>query len=68
MAAKERIMTVQKGTLQDSDRLNDQFWDAVPPHERLAAVWPLVCDFAQWSKTDAGESRLQRSVLRVERR
>lgn len=68
MAAPDRIVTVRKGSLKDNDRLNDEYWAEVPHHERLAMVWDLVCDNAKWSGHDAAEPRLQRSVLRVERR
>ena len=68
MNSRERVVTVRKGTLKDNDRLNDEFWAEIPPHERLAAMWDMVREYSAWRGPDASESRLQRSVLRVERR
>ena len=61
-------MTLRIAPQSDSERLNREYWEGIPPHERLAQVWDLVREYTAWRTPDAGESRLQRSVLRVERR
>lgn len=69
MTARDRVVTVQKGRIEDADRLNAEYWEAIPPNERLAMVWDMVREHPAWTgKPDASQSRLQRSVLRVERR
>lgn len=61
-------VTIRIGTLGDSDALSREYWASIPPVERLAQVWDLVCEYAAWRTPDAGELRLQRSVLRLQRR
>lgn len=68
MPTPERVVTVRKGTLADSDRMSAEFWAEVPPQERMALVWDMVLEHRAWRTPDAGELRFQRSVLRVERR
>jgi hypothetical protein len=63
-----REIAIQKGSLKDSDRLNDEYWAAIPNRERLAMVWDLVRELNAWRTPDAAQSRLQRSVLNVQRR
>jgi hypothetical protein len=41
---------------------------SLEPHERVEAIWPLVCALARIRGIDASELRLDRSVARVERR
>jgi hypothetical protein len=55
--------------LHDDDGAFDrEFWQTIPPHERLALVWDMVLETQSWRGTDGSESRLQRSVCRIERR
>ena len=69
IVSAERVVTVQKGRLEDAGRVNAEFWAAIPPQERLALVWEMVLEYRAWRTPDAGDQpRLQRSVLRVERR
>jgi hypothetical protein len=56
------------GLHADDGSFDRAFWSAVPPQERLAAVWELVLEDLAWRSPDATEPRLQRSVCRLERR
>jgi hypothetical protein len=47
---------------------DDLFWRELGPVKRLEAVWDMVLDAATWKGEDPGQSRLQRSLLRIERR
>jgi hypothetical protein len=47
---------------------DDRFWRELGPVKRLEAVWDMVLEAAVWKGEDLGQSRLQRSLLRVERR
>ncbi|MEQ1892542.1 MAG: hypothetical protein ABL998_08385 [Planctomycetota bacterium] len=47
---------------------DDRFWRELGPVKRLEAVWDMVLEAAVWKGEDPGQSRLQRSLLRVERR
>lgn len=53
----------------DEKRFNIAFWRSVAPGIKLVAAWEMVGEL-KWFKgeTNAGESRLQRSVERLERR
>lgn len=68
MSERDRRVSVRVAAQADAERLNREYWAAIPPHERLAQVWDLVCEYVAWRTPDARQSRLQRSVLRVERR
>jgi hypothetical protein len=45
-----------------------EFWSAVGAEGRFAAAWDMVAETAALRGRDAGELRLQRSVLRSRRR
>jgi hypothetical protein len=64
---QQRQVTVRKGSLAENDQLDREFWLAVSPRDRLAAVWDLVAETLIAQDPDAGEPRLQRSVCRVTR-
>ena len=51
----------------DDGAFDREFWRAVPPAERLELVWQMVEEFEAW-RGDARQPRLQRSVLRFQRR
>jgi len=53
---------------EDDGTFDREFWQTVPPHERLALVWDMVVETQVWRGTDGSEPRLQRSVCRIERR
>lgn len=67
MQERLRRVTVRVVPQADAERLSREYWAAIPPHERLAQVWDLVCEYGAWRMPDAGQPRLQRSVLRIER-
>jgi hypothetical protein len=52
----------------DEREFDDRFWRELGPVKRLEAVWDLVLEASAWKGADPGQSRLQRSLLRVERR
>ena len=52
----------------DDGAFDREFWARVPPHERLLAVWAMALEAQEWRGERAGQSRLQRSVCRLERR
>jgi hypothetical protein len=56
------------GTLHGDDGSFDRdFWARIPPAERLALVWDMALEAQEWRGQGAGQSRLQRSVCRLER-
>jgi hypothetical protein len=52
----------------DDGQFDREFWQSVPRDERVAALWQMVQDWAEWQGVPTHELRLQRSVCRVERR
>jgi hypothetical protein len=66
---KERRAGMSRiGTVHDEDRSFDrEFWVRVPPAERLALVWDMALEALEWRGEGGGQSRLQRSVCRLER-
>jgi hypothetical protein len=61
---RRRLGTGRLIGLHQDDRA---FWNAIPPHERLEAVWDLTLDFLTLQGERFDQLRLQRSVCRVER-
>ena len=56
------------GIVRDEDGSFDrEFWARVPPAERLALVWDMALEAQEWRGEGGGQSRLQRSVCRLER-
>lgn len=53
----------------EEKRFNIDFWRKVSPGDKLVAAWEMVGEIA-WFKgqSHGSESRLQRSIERVERR
>ncbi|MBE3099801.1 MAG: hypothetical protein IMZ44_22010 [Planctomycetes bacterium] len=51
----------------DDGRFDREFWAGIDPTRRLELVWDMVAEFLTWRGLDAAESRLQRSVCRLER-
>jgi len=51
----------------DDGSFDREFWARVPPDARLALVWDMALEAQEWRGQGAGESRLQRSVCRLER-
>ncbi len=52
---------------QNDGQFDREFWQSVPRGERVAALWQMVQDWAEWRGVPIDELRLQRSVCRVER-
>ena len=52
----------------DDGAFDREFWARVPAHERLLAVWAMALEAQEWRGERAGQSGLQRSVCRLERR
>jgi hypothetical protein len=56
------------GTVHDQDRSFDrEFWARVAPVERLELVWDMALESLEWRGQGGSQSRLQRSVCRLER-
>jgi hypothetical protein len=56
------------GTLHGDDGSFDrEFWKRIPPAERMALVWDMALEAQEWRGQGGGQSRLQRSVCRLER-
>lgn len=49
-------------------RLDREFWAAMTPQQRIAAVWPLTVEHWTLKGWDIGEPGLPRTVARVVRR
>lgn len=55
--------------LHDDDGSFDrEFWATIPAQRRLELVWDMVLEYLGWRGLDGDQSRLQRSVCRIERR
>ena len=52
----------------DDGSFDLEFWERIGAEGRFAAAWEMVCEAAAIRGKDGDQSRLQRSVLRVERR
>jgi hypothetical protein len=53
---------------EDDGSFDGAFWQSVPTDQRLELLWDLTLEYSEWRGDDAGQSRLQRSVCRVQRR
>ena len=66
---RRRNVTVRIGRLGvDDQRLDDEWWAAVTPDQRVAMMWDLVLEARVLRGEHGPEPGLQRSVVRVERR
>jgi hypothetical protein len=65
---RERIVVGKTRLGEDDGSFDATFWSALSPEERLEATWQAVLDWAAMRGVDERELRLQRSVVRVERR
>ena len=64
-----RMARVLRNGARDDGSFDIEFWRRVGPDGRFAAVWEMVCEAdAIREVQNAREPRLQRSVLRIERR
>ncbi len=66
---QKRTVTVRVGRLGiDDERMDDEWWQSFTADERVAMMWDLVLEARRWRGEVGDEPRLQRSVVRVERR
>jgi hypothetical protein len=54
--------------LHDQGDLDPNLVEETSSQERMEALWDLTLEYLAWTHPDERESRLQRSVCRVERR
>ena len=63
----------QRGTVrlialhEDDGSFDREFWAAMTPAQRLELVWDMALEHMSWRGLDGDQSRLQRSVCRIER-
>jgi hypothetical protein len=62
-AGTSRVVTLHGG----DGSFDREFWARILPAERLALVWDMALEAQEWRGQSAGQSRLQRSVCRLER-
>jgi hypothetical protein len=68
-SAPKRAVTLRVGRLGvDDAQMDREWWAAFSPDERVAMMWDLVREARRWRGEDGDEPRLQRSVVRGERR
>jgi hypothetical protein len=66
---RERVVMARLAKKASLDRSFDlDFWAAVGAEGRFAATWDMVAETAAMRGRDAGELRLQRSVLHAKSR
>ena len=56
---------VQRGA--EEREFDRAFWQEIPLEERLLLLWEMVLEVQHWKGKAAGQPRLQRSVLRIQR-
>ncbi len=65
----ERRITARLVRQGEQEREFDaQFWRELGPEKRLELLWDMVLEAEVWKGSERGQPRLQRSVLRIERR
>jgi hypothetical protein len=66
---RRRRATIRVSRQGEAEReFDDRFWRDLGPEARLEALWEMVLEVDEWKGTSpGGQSRLQRSILRVER-
>ena len=66
---KPRVIMARKCRISANDQTFDlDFWEAVGPEGRFAAVWGAVVDSVHMGHMDEAELRLRRHVARVVRK
>ena len=53
---------------EEEREFDRRFWHDAGPKARLEAMWDMVLEAEVWKGRSGDQPRLQRSVLRVERR
>lgn len=51
---------------EDDGAFDREFWATVPPPTRLELVWDMALEYLSWRGLDGDQSRLQRSICRIE--
>jgi hypothetical protein len=65
---RRRLGTSRVVGIHDDDGAFDRtFWSADPPHQRLEILWDMTLEYLALQGQRGDQSRLQRSVCRVER-
>jgi hypothetical protein len=52
---------------EDDGSFDREFWAKIPSVRRLELVWDMALEFMSWRGIDGDQSRLQRSICRLER-
>ena len=66
---KKRIVSLRLSRQsQDERAFDDAFWRELGPAARLEALWDMVLEAELWQGRSGDQPRLQRSLLRIERR
>ena len=53
---------------EDDGAFDREHWAGFTPEQKLEAVWQMTLDYLELKGLDASESRLDRTVCRLERR
>ena len=53
---------------EDDGSFDRAFWRSIPAERRLELLWDMTLEYAEWQGNDGAQSRLHRSVCRVQRR
>jgi hypothetical protein len=70
VAVTEKRHVVSKLVRQgeDEEEFDRRFWRELGPSARWEALWDMVFELRAWKGEPGDQPRLQRSVLRIERR
>lgn len=60
------LRLVRRG--EDEREFEREFWSRLTPEQRVECLWDMVLETRELKGLDGDEPRLQRSVLRIERR
>lgn len=61
-------ITISKARFGEEDeRLDREFWERMPPDERVEEAWRLTLELWELKGWDAGEPGLRRPVTRIVR-
>ena len=66
VARTVEVRFVRQG--EEERTFDRNFWQRLGPQARLAALWDMVLEAETLKGRDGGQLRLQRSVLRLQRR
>ena len=67
--SRAKDVTLRKARLgAEDERLDREYWERMPPVERVEETWRLSLELWEMKGWDAGEPGLYRTVARVVRR